>query len=321
MASGAWDTMSTSESHRRMLKKAMSKLDEKGDISATQKEIQGSLIAYGLNNDETEMLMNNELVDGDMEANGMLVEAWKLELRSVLQPVEETIEESMTKGEFDSKEIACAGDLGEARVELNLLKEASSKSPDDKTLATKMTKAEENIVAMENAVARMMTMQKMRQRTESLKKKLGNDLSPEKSKKARPEAAIAHCSVDNAKKYTEVCEVIDGMLEDQIIQVKVLHKPFGVSTLVNTLKGTEFRFVEAVIGDGKMEYPLVARGEDAIALLDKLEGLEGEVVHMEGITYANYNGMDQLVATKKNRILYEDRKSTKQIEAPEVAIH
>ena len=75
--------------------------------------------------------------------------------------------------------------------------------------------------------------------------------------------------------------VLDGMLEDCVVEVKLLHLPCGISVLPVAYKSTsKIELYEAIVGCSGQVYDLTARGDMAHKALALLPRFRGEVVRL-----------------------------------------
>ena len=89
--------------------------------------------------------------------------------------------------------------------------------------------------------------------------------------------------------------IIGSFAENKPAILKILHVPFGVSFLPSSYgRAGVFKLMDAVVSDGKKEYPLVVRGEDAEPVLEKLRVVNGQVVVGDKISHNHYMYEDQV---------------------------
>ena len=90
-------------------------------------------------------------------------------------------------------------------------------------------------------------------------------------------------------------EVIDGMLEDASVMLKVFFVPSTVSRIPsNYSSGGTFDLFELSAGDGDKEYTVVAKNALADTALTAFEDFGDKVVLVKGMKYSDHDGKAQL---------------------------
>ena len=93
----------------------------------------------------------------------------------------------------------------------------------------------------------------------------------------------------------DVQRVLDGMLEDQVIIVKLFYAPYGVSQVGSKyLAGKSLDLYTTRVGAQGAEYELTARGEVAHEALRCFSGLEDKILRISHTKHQDFKGVPHL---------------------------
>ena len=94
---------------------------------------------------------------------------------------------------------------------------------------------------------------------------------------------------------TTVQAVLDGMIEDATVTVKLLYVPHGISRLSSSFNAnTHLELYETLVAANGCEYTLTAKGEVARKAHERLDALAGRVLRLSHTKHEDYKGQAQL---------------------------
>ena len=129
-----------------------------------------------------------------------------------------------------------------------------------------------------------------------------------------PEPISANATLDeNTTGLVTPTKVIEGMLADADIMVKLFYTPHDISSHSPQWgNGTSFDVFETLVGAEGLEYPLVAKGATAGKAFELLGKWTGQVVTLKHIKFASYKGSPQLELLDDFEICEATENKTKQ---------
>ena len=102
-------------------------------------------------------------------------------------------------------------------------------------------------------------------------------------------------SVNNVVSSTVlVSQVVNSMMQDAEVCVKVFYTPHGVSNIPSNYSSGPLKIYETRVGAEGKEYTLVAKGDAATHAASELEQFGQQVVKLRHVKHAHYKNQDQL---------------------------
>ena len=113
-----------------------------------------------------------------------------------------------------------------------------------------------------------------------------------------------------------VSQVMDGMLEDVEVCVKLFYTPHAVSKLPSSFSASgTFQIYETRIGAEGKEYALVAKGEAASHAQAELQNFGNQVIKLRHVNFAHYKDSPQLEVMENMEVVQcSDDEEAKKLE-------
>jgi hypothetical protein len=329
-----WLEMEEAVGIRQAMIAAQVSLNEEGDIRIKQKELQQLLTDSKLKLESFEGIFGELEDDMEDTELATFHELWVVEVNTAAQEAEKEITRICQTNEFQTADVDVVGGYVTSKVAVNKQKRKISEAADDIEAELSAAQTDELAsleVALEmkfQTVKKAKRARYLTARTNSLlspKKSskssdqgspgfVSNDCKQEENGQDTQGSTLAansseltlatDSSQDNNSTMAEtttsvnstvlVSQVVNGMMQDAEVLVKLFYTPHGISTLPALYSSGPLKIYEARVGAEGKEYILVARGEAATHAAFVLQDFGQKVVKLRHVKHTVYRNQDQL---------------------------
>ena len=256
-----------------------------------------------------------DLEDGMDEAEvASCAEVWTQEVATAAEDAAERLQFTIQSNSFEQTDVAAATAWVKSSADV-VAQQAKIAELGDDAEAEATQNAQDTLVTMQGTLDTNLQLVHKARRAKQLKDRKNMLSSPKRSSLDGGNMALGQSPVKVARSDSEPGEmipplsslealqstetnvqaVLDGMVEDATVTVKLLYVPHGISRLSSSFNANiQLDLYETRIAANGCEYTLTAKGEVARRAHEQLAALAGRVMRVSHTKHEDYKGEAQL---------------------------
>ena len=290
-------------------------LDADKGISSKQEDFNEILEAYDVDATTFKSLFIEPGSDDECEDSATLIDLMHMEMKNVAKEVASNLANLVGKVVDDNVDVkavthflTCAATLKRKEKELQ---DAKNKMPDEEDTIEKLEKELQHCEEAKAKATNSMKKVKKAKQIRDLQEQLQKSTNPSNSKRKgsplnSPEPKRLRNEGEEEKFGTTVpvAEVMDKMLEEVSVTVKILYCSYGVTESSSKWHDKPWKIYEVIVGAEDKEYSLVGRGENAsFAEMEFAKFGKDEVVTVTNVKYLHHSFESKLEMTLSSKVM------------------
>ena len=322
-----WNDLKNALALKTSMEEAEKLIGTDKDISSKQEELKNILTIFEVDKtlfQSLEIELDSEDEDENLASLNALM---RTETEKVSVQAESNLEKLVGKNVDEHVDVKAVLHLLTVTTAMTRketeLKAAKDEDPDDegtiKTLAVEQEQCQEELTKATKILKKAKTNKRIR----DCHKKLVKSTIPSTEKRTTSRSRSPSAKKQRIEKEEESVggsvtpqEVIDGMLEDVTVTVKLLYCASAISESTSKYTDKLWKTYEATVGANDKEYTLIGQGEDAAFVQAELADFEKDaIVTITNIKYYYHQYEAKLQMTQSSKVMQcDDEKLVKLME-------